>query len=136
MDQMNTDVEVLKADMRNLQTSVSEVSAKMDMLLSMQVQLARLQEQHDHTRQAVDRAFNSLKDTRDRSEQTEGKVAKALSFVRGGALVGALLFGFAQWYVLQQLEIIKQVEANVTAIDRRIISIEARAWPDVAGGSK
>lgn len=133
---MDTDVEVLKAEMRNLQTSVSEVGAKLDVLLGMQIQLVRLQEQHDHTRQALDRAFSSLKDTKTRSEETEGKVAKALSFVRGGALVGAMLFGFAQWYVLQQLEIIKQVEANVTAIDRRIISIEARVWPDVAGGSK
>lgn len=133
---MDTDVEVLKAEMRNIQTSMSEVGAKLDVLLGMQIQLVRLQEQHDHTRQALDRAFSSLKDTKDRSEETEGRVAKALSFVRGGALVGAMLFGFAQWYVLQQLEIIKQVEANVTAIDRRIISIEARVWPDVAGGSK
>lgn len=133
---MDTDVEVLKAEMRNIQTSMSEVGAKLDVLLGMQIQLVRLQEQHDHTRQSLDRAFSSLKDTKTRSEETEGKVAKALSFVRGGALVGAMLFGFAQWYVLQQLEVIKQVEANVTAIDRRIISIEARVWPDVAGGSK
>lgn len=133
---MNTDVEVLKAEMRNLQTSVSEVGAKMDMILGMQVQLVRLQEQHDHTRQAVDRAFDSIKTTRTRSEETESKVAKVLGFVRGGAAVGAILFAFAQWYVLQQLDVIKQVESSVGAIDRRVISIEARMWPDVAGGPK
>ena len=106
------------------------------MVLSMQVQLVRLQEQHDHTRQALDRAFSTIRDTRARSDDTENKVIRMLSFVRGGAAVGAVLFAFTQWYVLEQLAALQQVVDRVSAIDRRVISIEARTLPVEAGGPK
>lgn len=133
---MHTDIEVLKTEMRSLQAAVSEVGLKIDMLLSMQVQIGRMQEQHDSTKQAVDRAFSSLRETNNRVQTTESTVHKVLSFVKGGALVGALLFGFAQWYVMQQLTAINRIDADLSIIDRRMISVESKIWPDTVGGRK
>lgn len=133
---MQTDIEVLKTEMRGLQTAISEVGSKMDMLLGMQVQIVRLQEQHDSTKQSVDRAFSSIRDMGGRVQTTESTVHKVLSFVKGGALVGALLFGFAQWYVMQQLAAINRIDADLSVIDRRMIAVEAKIWPDTIGGRK
>lgn len=133
---MQIDIEVLKTEIRGLQTATSEVGAKMDMLLGMQVQIVRLQEQHDSTKQSVDRAFNSLREMGGRVQGTESTVHKVLSFVKGGALVGALLFGFAQWYALEKLAVVDRIDADLSVIDRRMISVEAKIWPDTVGGRK
>lgn len=133
---MQTNVEVLKSEMRGLQASVADIGAKMDLLLSMQVQIVRLQEQQDNTKEAVTRVFSNMREDRQRIGQTESTVHRTLSFVRGGALVGAVLFAFAQWYVLQQLNVIDKLDTTMGAVDRRVITIESRLWPDIAGGRK
>lgn len=127
MPDMQTDVEVLKSEMRGLQAGMSDLSAKMDMLISMQVQMVRLQEQQESTRQGLDRAFSSIRETRQASTAMETQVHKALSFVKGGALVGALLIAFVQWYVIDQINTLK-------AVERRLTAVETKLWPDVAGG--
>lgn len=131
---MNTDIEVLRSEIGALRTNVSEVGAKMDMLLAMQVQLVGLQKDIEHTRASVDRAFDGLHSTKDLAVSTDNKLTKAISAGRGAALVGAFLFAFAQWYVLQQLEAIEASSKAVNAIERRLHYIEAKIWPDVAGG--
>ncbi len=130
----HTDIEVLRAEIGGLRATVSEVGAKMDMLIAMQVQLVGLQKDIEHTRASVDRAFDSLRSTKTLAEATEGRLAKAISTWKGAAAVGVILFGFAQWYVLQQLQIIKDTTATVSAIERRLYYIEAKVWPDTTGG--
>jgi phage shock protein A len=134
MNDVHTDIEVLRTEIGALRANVSEVGAKMDMLLSMQVQLVGLQKDIEHTRASVDRAFDGLRTAKDLAVSTDSKLSKAISAGRGAALVGAVLFAFAQWYVLQQLQAIKDTAASVTAVERRLHYIEAKIWPDTAGG--
>jgi hypothetical protein len=133
---MQTNVEVLKTEMRGLQTGMSEVAAKMDMLISMQVQLVRLQEQHDTHRQALDRAFSSIRANGEELRKVDSDFHKAYSFIKGGALVGAMLLGFIQWYVVGQINTLQQVDVDIKAIDRRIAAVEYQIRSDVAGGGK
>ena len=131
---MNVDIEVLRSEIGALRTNVSEVGAKMDMLLAMQVQLVGLQKDIEHTRASVDRAFDGLRTTEELALTTESKLSRAVSAGRGAALVGAVLFAFAQWYVLQQLDVINGSAKALSAVERRLHYIEAKIWPDVAGG--
>jgi hypothetical protein len=129
MPDMQTDVEVLKSELRGLQASMSDLSAKMDMMISMQVQLVRLQEQQDSIRQALDRAFVSIREHRVAASAVETHLHKAMGFIKGGALVGALLIGFVQWYVIDQINTLK-------AVERRVTIVESKLWPNVSGGDK
>lgn len=133
---MQTDVEILKVEMRGLQGSMSEIVAKMDMLIAMQVQIVRLQEQQDTQRQAMDRAFDSIRTNREAVSAVDNSFQRAYSFIKGGALVGTLLLAFVQWYVVDQINTLKQVDVEIKAVDRRMTVIESRLWPDVVGGGK
>jgi hypothetical protein len=133
---MQTNVEVLKTEMRGLQTGMSELAAKMDMLISMQVQLVRLQEQHDTHRQALDRAFSSIRVNGEEVRRVDSSFHKAYSFIKGGALVGTLLWGFIQWYVVGQINTLNQVDVDLKAVDRRIAVIESKVWVGTSGDSK
>jgi hypothetical protein len=132
MVEMQTDIEVLKTEVRALQAGVSEVAAKLDIVMTMQVQIVRLQEQHDGQRQAVDRAFASI---REQSEKIN-EFHRMSSFLKGGALVAAVLFSFVQWYVIGQVRTLEQVNTDLKHIDRRMLAIEAKLWPESAGGGK
>lgn len=132
MPDMQTDIEVLKTEVRGLQTGISELAAKIDIIISMQVQLVRLQEQHDNQRQAVDRAFNTI---REHKEQISG-FQQVVGHIKGGALVATVLMAFVNWYVIDQINTLRRVDVDVKAVDRRVTIIESRIWPDVPGGSK
>lgn len=132
MPDMQTDIEVLKTEVRGLQSGISELAAKIDIIISMQVQLVRLQEQHDSQRQAVDRAFNAL---REHKKHISG-FHHVVSYIKGGALVATVLIAFVNWYVIDQINTLKRVDVDVKAVDRRVTIIESRIWPDVPGGSK
>lgn len=134
MTDVHTDIEVLRAEIGGLRATVSEVGAKMDMLIAMQVQLVGLQKDIEHTRASVDRAFDALRSTKNMAAETDSRLSKAISTWKGAAAVGVILFGFAQWYVLQQLQIIKDTTTTVSAIERRLHYIEAKLWPGTAGG--
>jgi hypothetical protein len=132
MPDMQTDIEVLKTEVRGLQSGISELAAKIDIIISMQVQLVRLQEQHDSQRQAMDRAFTTI---REHKEHISG-FQQIVSHIKGGALVATVLLGFLNWYLFDQINTLKRVDVDVKAVDRRVTIIESRIWPDVPGGSK
>ena len=132
MPDMQTAIEVLKTEVRGLQSGISELAAKIDIIISMQVQLVRLQEQHDSQRHAVDRAFNALSEHK---EHISG-FHQVVNYIKGGALVATILMAFVNWYVIDQINTLKRVDVDVKAVDRRVTIIESRLWPDVPGGSK
>lgn len=135
---MQTDIEVLKTKLENLDKSVMQVNDKLDTILSMQVQLVRLQEQHDNTREGLTRAFNVLNMVQDHTNKTEAKLETTLSFVRGGVFVGVILFGFALWYVEEQLTEIKQVTDRSSSFEHRLSTLEQSGsrWPTLQGGEE
>lgn len=121
-------MQVLKGEIAGLTRSVdqlgAQLGAKVDMIIAMQVQLGRLQEQNDQNRQAIDRAFSDIRENEDLSKETDTRVTKAMSFVRGAALVGGALFMFAQWYTQGRLDVIDATTEKLAIIDRRISWIE------------
>lgn len=134
MTNVHTDIEVLRSEIGALRTNVSEVGAKMDMLLAMQVQLVGLQKDVEHTRLALDRAFDSLRSTRDQAVRTESTLTKTISTVRGAAIVATVLYAFVQWWVLQQFESFDRTVTAVNAVERRLHVVETKIWPDTVGG--
>lgn len=136
MPDMQTDIEVLKTEVRGLQAGISELGAKMDVVLAMQVQMVRLQEQQDGQRQAIERAFSSLSETKRQLGEVDTRVHRALSFVRGAAFVAVIAVGMVQWYVIDQINTLKQTGFDLKAVDRRVTVVESKLWPDVSGGGR
>jgi len=127
--EMHTDIRVLEARFENLDKSVGVVSAKIDQLMSTQEHFIRLQEQHEQTRESLDRAMLIINTMTNLASETDARLNKALYFIRGGAAVGTFLFVFAQWYVLEQLEGIRQIESAVDLAEHRLTVIEEAHKP-------
>ena len=123
--QMQTDIEVLKTEVRGLFDAVAGVATKIDMLLALQVQLVRLQEQHDTTRKTLDDSFEALRNIRARTEESEGRIATALGITKGGLIIGTFLFSFTLWYVQDQLHSLKEVAKQATGFDLRLSLMES-----------
>lgn len=119
-----TDVEVLKSELKGLKQSLSEVSIKMDLIIGIQMQMTGLQKDMEHHRVTSDRAFSSVEGLRARVMQTESSLLQMKSVVTGGLAVGVLLFGFAQWYVLGQLSLLEQMAKDTRKMDRRMYIME------------
>lgn len=133
---MQTDVEVLKTEVGSLRADMAGLNAKMDIVLSMQVQMVQLQERQDTTNKALDRAFDSIRDTRERLQTMESVYHRTWGIARGFFLVGALLMSFTVWYFQEQLATLKKHAVDLQVVDRRMERIEGKLWPDIAGEPK
>lgn len=127
---MQSDIEVLKTEVRGLHSAVSDIGTKMDILLALQVQMVRLQEQHDNTRQALDRAFEAISNVKTTANSTEGRFIFWRGLFLGGAFVGAILVGFAEWYVIQQIHTLQEVADKANGFNLRLTLMERKVWPD------
>lgn len=136
MTDMQTDIGVLKAEVKNLADVIANIGAKMDILLSMQVQLVQLQERHEHTKEQLDVANTKIESARKLADDTAIKMTKYYSFVNGVMLTGALFFGFVQWYVISQIRHVEEMDKSIEVIERRLDSLGAKTWfsPDGQGG--
>ena len=147
-DTVNTDIAVLKTEVSGLHSAISEVCAKMDVLLNMQVQLVRLQERSDQVQQEIGRVrtdsesrLNAMREDFDtRLNQlradTEGAYRLAhevrdlsnkwLNRAIGGFFVGGLLFGCIQYFVVTELTSVKAVVAATQSNTHRLDLLEQR----------
>lgn len=123
--QMQTDIEVLKSEVMGIKEAVSGVASKMDMLLALQVQLVRLQEQHDTTRKTLESSFDAIHDIRERVEKSEGRISTAIGVIKGGLIIGTFLFSFTLWYVQDQLHNLKEVAKQANSFDMRLTIMES-----------
>lgn len=119
-----------KNELENLSSAMDRFDAKLDTIVSIQTAVAQLQERSMVQHQAIDRAFSAIQSAQVRADQAVTAINRAMSFVRGAAITGALLFGFGQWYMLQQLETVKTLSEATTIYDRRLFQIEMKLWPD------
>ena len=133
--EMQTDIEVLKSKVEDIKIVMASVSSRIDLVLSMQTQIVELRERGENHRQAIDRAFDSIRSAKDVAEKANTKIDRIIFFVKGGSLVGVLLFSFVQWYVLQQLGNTKMMSESIILNDRRLMRIEDKMWPE-SGGRK
>ena len=121
---VETDVKVLKSELSALTVAVERMSAKLDAVVTLQVETAKMQtEQRQHS-EALERAFRAIGENRGRTGELETKVTKSMAFVRGAMFVGALLFGFVQWYALDKISDLKWVGSQLNVIDRRVLVLE------------
>lgn len=147
-DTVNADIAVLKTEVSGLHSAISEVCAKMDVLLNMQVQLVRLQERSDQVQQEIGRVradsesrLNAMREDFDtrinqlRSD-TEGAYRLAhdvrdmsnkwLNRAIGGFFVGGLLFGCIQYFVVTELTAVKTVVSATQSNTHRLDLLEQR----------
>ena len=136
MPDTQTDIGVLKAEVKNLADVISNIGAKMDILLSMQVQLVQLQERHEHTKEQLDAANTKIEAAHLLANTTALKMTRYYSFINGVMLTGAIFFGFIQWYVVSQINHIEQMDTSIQVIERRLDSLGSKTWfsaPDKEG---
>lgn len=124
MADMVSDIEVLKSDVASLHSAIDTVCAKMDILLSMQVQLVQLQERHEHTKETLNSSFNAIRNLETLSQTNNMTLVKSISLVRGFVIAIVILFGFLQWYALTEIENVENNIKAVQAVDRRVILLE------------
>lgn len=134
MVDMQTDIGVLKAEVKNLTDVISNIGAKMDILLSMQVQLVQLQERHEHTKEQLDAANTKIEAAHILAAETAIKMTRYYSFINGVMLTGAIFFGFIQWYVVSQVNHIEQMDTSIQVIERRLDALGAKTWFDAGKG--
>ena len=124
MPNMESDIEVLKAQVSGLGEAINRVSTKIDSVLVMQESLTRLQEQHSNTREALDRAFKLIGEVREESDHTASKVSNwgvgsAVAFILGGVIIGMV-----QWYAMKRDIEISRIGDSMMTIERRLAWIE------------
>ena len=128
MPDMQTDIGVLKTEVKNLAGVISNVGAKMDILLSMQVQLVQLQERHEHAKEQLDTANAKIDAAQALASETAIRMTKYYSFVNGVMLAGALFFSFIQWYVISQIRHVEEMDNTIRAIERRLDGLDSETW--------
>ena len=128
MSDMQTDIGVLKSEVKKLADVISNIGAKMDILLSMQVQLVQLQERHEHTKEQLDAANAKIEAAHVLASDTAIRMTRYYSFVNGVMLTGAIFFGFIQWYVIGQIKHIEQMDTSIQVIERRLDSLGVKTW--------
>lgn len=124
MADMVSDIEVLKSEVASLHNAIDTVCAKMDILLSMQVQLVQLQERYEHTKETLNSSFNAIRNLETLSQTNNMTLVKSISLVRGFVIAIVILFGFLQWYALTEIENVENNIKAVQAVDRRVILLE------------
>ena len=132
--QMQTAIEVLKTRLESLTNSVNHVNDKLDLIMQMQVQIVRLQEQFDTTRTTLLSAQADTKALCDRIKANEASVADIKTSAKTAFFVGAILFGVIQWYVIRQ---ISEIDTNATLLsemDRRLFVIEESRTENITNG--
>lgn len=140
MDVQTVDIEVMKSELQALRSDVHGIDTKMDVIIQMQVSITQIQERQESQRIAIDRAFTAIKETREIAHTAKAEIARLVSFAKGGVAIGVLLMGFTNWYLLGQVEKIDRIDkvskSAYFALERRLIFMENKLWPDMRPGEK
>ena len=136
------DIAVLKSEVSGLHDVINEVSTKMDLVLSMRVELSVQGERLGHavddinrTRDSMNKDIGTLEAKTDNlathSKNTRERLEAWLNRIAGGVAVGALALGLLQytiWEKLEQLEDLSSVVSHNTAqIDFITRAVQSRA---------
>ena len=131
---MQTDVEVLKSEIGGLRGSITEIAAKIDFLISLQVQIVRLETQHDTLRRDIDEAFSEIRGNDSDIGKINTHVNKALGGLRVLLLALTVLGAAANLYLVDKMVVLKENQDEIKVIDRRITVLESKPWPELTGG--
>jgi len=121
---VDADIQGLKVGLASVTNSVDKMSAKLDTIMAVQIEVAKLQSEQRQLTSSLERAFSAIGDNRLRITTLEDKVTRSFGFVRGAMFFGAILFAFIQWYAIDQVTELRAVGPQLTAMDRRILLVE------------
>lgn len=121
---VDADVRVLKAEMSAVTTAVERMTAKLDTLVTMQVEVGKMQTELRQHSEALERAFKAIGDNRGQVGKVDSEVHRSLAFIRGALFVGALLLSAGTWYAKDRLNDMKIISTQLTAVDRRVLMVE------------
>ena len=124
----HADIEVMKSQIITINEAVQGVAAKMDVIVGMQITMTQTQERQDAQRMALDRAFTAIAEAKAKADNVANEQSRMMSFVKGGATVGVLLFALTQWYTLQQINKLEETSKALSAVDRRLMFIESKFY--------
>lgn len=142
-DVMNiADIAVLKSEVAGLHDAINEVSTKMDLVLSMRVELSvqseRLEQavvESGRIRDALNKDIGQLEVKTENlavhSKNTRTKLDAWLNRIAGGVAVGTLALGLLQYNVWEKLEQLENLSAlvsyNTAQINLITRAIQSRA---------
>jgi hypothetical protein len=111
---MQTEIALLNQEVASLHRIVGDVNTKVDLLVSMQLNLQRLQDRTDHheaafrkseedQRRATEKLRNDLDNCFKVANGARDSLSSWVNRGFGGLVVGGLLLGCLQWFVLREL---------------------------------
>lgn len=132
---MQTEIALLNQEINGLHRVVSEIGAKMDVVLQMQMQIQRLQDRSDRldtevrrSQESNERAIESIRADLDScfrvAHAAKERSETWLNRMVGGVAVGAVLLGALQWFVLRELNSYERGLDQMRGLDRRIEHLE------------
>ena len=122
--EMHTDIEVLKSRIEVLTQTVGHVSDKLDLIMQMQVQLVRLQEQFENARHSIDRAHTATQSAQARISDIDISIGSFKSTAKTVLIISGFIFSIVQMLVVGQLDRIRDNSMTLVAIERRLIKLE------------
>jgi hypothetical protein len=132
---MQTEIALLNQEVASLHRIVGDVNTKVDLLVSMQLNLQRLQDRTDHHEAAFRKSEEDQRRTTEKLRHDLDNCFKVANHARdslstwinrgvGGLVVGGMLLGCLQWFVLRELTTYR-VDAEVAQTNSlRIEKIE------------
>lgn len=111
---MQTEIALLNQEVASLHRIVGDVNTKVDLLVTMQLNLQRLQDRTDHHEAAFRKSEEDQRRTTEKLRNDLDNCFKVANGARdslsswinrgvGGLVVGSLLLGSLQWFVLREL---------------------------------
>lgn len=126
-------ISILKNEIASMHKSIDVLSGKMDRVMEMNATISVIQEQHNTTKGALDRAFSEIKANRNEIELLEGKVAALdlratgqSSSMRTSIVIATLVFGIIQTYYWRQLDVLERTAERQVISEQRLAGAEQR----------
>jgi len=119
--QLRSEIECLHKSMDAFQTSLS---AKMDFMVSLQIAVVTLTEQHNATRASVDRAFAEMKAIEASLITAHNKITWWSGFSKCLTFVAVVMFPAVQWWVVSEIQGLEAQGRSFIDMDRRLAWLE------------
>lgn len=118
----------LKTQVANVASDVSTIVEKIDIIFSLQREMARIeQEQNDH-RDSIKRAFDRIEKGEGANSTLKETTDRWINRGLGGWFVGALLVGVIQWLIVDRVKTYEVTQLGhsqmMVTVDRRLSWIE------------
>lgn len=127
----------LKSQVSSVAQDVTKIVTQMDMVFELQREMARMQENHKETREALKRAFERIESSELAGTTLKSTTEKWINRGIGAWFVGTLLLGIIQFLFMDRVKGYENQLQNLSdwrvTIDRRIAWVEYQEKQKQAG---